>query len=51
MAVVRRRPRRFDVRREHALLVPLAEGDEHDEQLRHQGQTAAEASQPVQACG
>ena len=51
MAEVRRRPRCFDVRAEDALLVSLAERDEHDEQLRHQGQTAAEATQPVQTCG
>ena len=51
MAEVRHRPWRFDVRAERALLVPFAERDEHDEQLRHQGQTAAEATKPVQTCG
>ena len=48
MAVVRRRPWCFDVRAEDALLVSLAERNEHDEELRHQGQASAEATQPVQ---
>jgi len=48
MADVRRRARRFDVRAERPLLAPFAEGDEDDEQLRHQGQASAEATQPVQ---
>ena len=38
---------RFDVRAERALLAAFAEGDEHDEELRHQGQASAEATQPM----
>lgn len=48
MTDVRRRARRFDVRAERLLLATFAERHEHDEQLRHQGQTSAEATQPVQ---
>jgi hypothetical protein len=48
MAEVGTRPGCFDVRPEGALLSPFAERDEHDEQLRHQGQTAAEATKPMQ---
>ena len=48
MADVRQGPRRFDVRPERALLAAFAQWDEHDQQLRHQGQTAAEATKPVQ---
>ena len=44
MAEVRRGAGCFDVRSERALLATLAQRDEHDEQLRHQGQTAAEAT-------
>ena len=49
MAEMRGGPWRFDVRSERALLAAFAERDEHDEQLRHQGQAAAEATKPVQA--
>ena len=41
-------PRCLDVRPERALLAAFAQRDEHDEQLRHEGQTAAEATKPVQ---
>jgi hypothetical protein len=48
MADVGTRPGCLDVRPEGTLLSSFAERDEHDEQLRHQGQTAAEATKPVQ---
>ena len=48
MADVRTRPRCFDVRPKGALLATFAERHEHDEELRYQGQTAAEATKPVQ---
>ena len=48
MTDVGTRPGCFDVRPEGALFPPFAERDEHDEQLRHQGQPAAEATKPMQ---
>lgn len=48
MADVGTRSRRFDVRPESPFLATLAQRHEHDEQLRHQGQTAAKATKPLQ---